>query len=67
MDKGAHFYRCDFQLHTPRDQRWSGTHYVSDEDRSEYAARFIQACREKGALLEKTGLSRRDAPCSVFG
>ena len=25
-----------------------GTHYVSDEDRSEYAARFIQACREKG-------------------
>ena len=48
MDKGAHFYRCDLQLHTPRDQRWSGTHYVSDEDRSEYAARFIQACREKG-------------------
>ena len=48
MDKGAHFYRCDLQVHTPRDQRWSGTHYVSDNDRSEYAARFIQACREKG-------------------
>ena len=48
MDKGAHFYRCDLQVHTPRDLQWSGTHYVSDEDRSEYAARFIQACREKG-------------------
>ena len=48
MDKGAHFYRCDLQVHTPRDQRWSGTHYVSDEDRGEYAARFIQACRGKG-------------------
>ena len=23
MDKGAHFYNCDFQVHTPRDQRWS--------------------------------------------
>ena len=48
MDKGAHFYRCDLQVHTPRDRRWSGTHYVSDEDRGEYASRFIQACRGKG-------------------
>ena len=47
MDKGAHFYRCDFQVHTPRDIRWSGRRYVSDEDRREYAARFIQACRDK--------------------
>ena len=47
MDKGAHYYRCDLQVHTPRDIRWSGTHYVSDEDRREYAVRFIQACREK--------------------
>ena len=47
MDNGAHFYRCDLQVHTPRDRLWSGKHYVSDEDRSEYAARFIQACREK--------------------
>ena len=47
MDKGAHFFRCDFQVHTPRDLQWSGRHYGSDEDRSEYAARFIQACREK--------------------
>lgn len=48
MDKGAHFYRCDLQVHTPRDIQWTGTHYVSDEDRNDYAVRFIQACREKG-------------------
>ena len=48
MDKGAHYYRTDLQVHTPRDLRWSGTHYVSDEDRNEYAMRFIRACREKG-------------------
>ena len=48
MDKGAHYYRTDLQVHTPRDSRWSGTHYVSDEDRNEYAVRFIRACREKG-------------------
>ena len=47
MDKGAHFYRCDLQVHTPRDLQWSGKRYVSDEERSEYAARFIQACRDK--------------------
>ena len=47
MDKGAHFYRCDLQVHTPRDLQWAGTHYITDEDRSEYAARCIQACREK--------------------
>ena len=47
MDKGAHFYRCDLQVHTPRDRQWSGTHYTSDQDRREYAERFIQACRQK--------------------
>ena len=47
MDKGAHFYRCDFQVHTPRDINWSGTHYTSDEERADYAARLIQACRER--------------------
>lgn len=48
MDKGAHFFRCDLQVHTPRDLYWRGTHYCSDEERKGYAALFIQACREKG-------------------
>ena len=47
MDQGAHFYRCDLQVHTPRDLRWSGRRYVTNEERSEYAAQFIQACRDK--------------------
>ncbi len=24
MDKGAHFHRCDFQVHSPRDLNWHG-------------------------------------------
>ncbi|HQV54413.1 MAG TPA: hypothetical protein PLX17_02815 [Chitinophagaceae bacterium] len=48
MDKGAHFFRCDFQVHTPRDIEWSGTKPVSDADRKAYADNFIIACRKKG-------------------
>lgn len=48
MDKGAHYFRCDFQVHTPRDQNWSGMRPVSDEDRRAWADDFIRACREKG-------------------
>jgi len=33
MDKGAHFYRCDFQVHTPRDINWKGNKFgVNQED-----------------------------------
>jgi type III restriction enzyme len=48
MDKGAHFYRCDFQVHSPRDCNWVGHRPESEDDRKEYAKRFIAACREKG-------------------
>lgn len=48
MDKGAHFYRCDFQVHSPRDKTWKGSAYTTPEDRKSYAERFIAACREKG-------------------
>jgi type III restriction enzyme len=48
MDKGAHFYRCDFQVHTPRDPQWTGDGAVTDTERQAYAAAFIAACREKG-------------------
>ena len=47
-DKGAHYHRCDFQVHSPRDRQWSGAPRVTDEDRAEYAASLIAACREKG-------------------
>jgi len=32
MDKGAHFYRCDFQVHSPRDRAWTGNKYGVNAD-----------------------------------
>lgn len=48
MDKGAHFKRCDFQVHSPRDLNWDGDRPITEEERKEYGKRFIAACREKG-------------------
>jgi chromosome segregation protein len=48
MDKGAHFYKCDFQVHSPRDRGWAGSDCVTEDDRKEYAASLIRACRQKG-------------------
>jgi len=47
-DKGAHFFRCDLQVHTPRDANWSGKRPSSEDDRKQYAEDFIAACREAG-------------------
>lgn len=48
MDKGAHFYRCDFQVHSPRDIRWVGDAAVTDEERKAYAEELVLTCRAKG-------------------
>ena len=48
MDKGAHFFKCDFQVHTPRDINWTGADATSEADRNAYAEELILACREKG-------------------
>lgn len=48
MDKGAHFHRCDFQVHTPRDGAWKGPRPVDDTGRKAYAVEFVAACRERG-------------------
>ncbi len=47
-DKGAHYHRCDLQVHSPRDRQWTGAPRVTEEERLEYAAMLIGACREKG-------------------
>lgn len=47
-DKGAHYRRCDFQVHSPRDLQWTGAECVTDEDRMAYAARLVEAARTKG-------------------
>lgn len=48
MDKGAHFRKCDFQVHTPRDANWTGAEAVTDPERKAYAEELILACRRKG-------------------
>lgn len=44
-DHGGHFYRADFQVHTPRDTQWDGTRPT---DRDAWADSFVTAAREKG-------------------
>ena len=46
-DKGAHYFRSDFQVHTPRDNQWRGARATTDEERHEYGQDFIAACRAK--------------------
>jgi len=48
MDKGAHFYKCDFQVHTPRDANWHGAEAATPAERKAYAEELVQACRAKG-------------------
>jgi chromosome segregation protein len=47
MDKGAHFHKCDFQVHSPRDLNWTGDEAVTEDERMEYAQEFVAACRLK--------------------
>ena len=47
-DKGAHFFRCDLQVHTPRDLNWNGLDAVTNEERRTYARELVQACRDRG-------------------
>jgi chromosome segregation protein len=48
MDKGAHFHKCDLQVHTPRDTNWTGAGAHTDDERRRYAEEFVASCREKG-------------------
>lgn len=48
MTIGAKYYKCDFQVHTPRDINFKGRECVTDVERYDYAKKFIVACREKG-------------------
>lgn len=47
MDRGAHFYACDLQVHSPRDCVWGGYRPLNDEERHTHANKFVKACREK--------------------
>lgn len=47
-DTGAHFFKTDLQVHSPRDPAWSGARPVSDADREKFAQTFVANCRERG-------------------
>jgi chromosome segregation protein len=47
-DKGAHYHRCDFQVHSPRDRQWARADCATEAERMAYAVRLVEACREKG-------------------
>jgi len=49
MHQGARFYRCDFQVHTPRDAQWTGAaRPKTDDERAAWARGLIRACRTGG-------------------
>ncbi len=71
MDKGAHFYKTDFQIHSPRDAIWVGDGItiwpnrkpLSDEERLTFARRFIAKCRELG--IQAVGITDHHDICFI--
>ncbi len=55
MDSGAHFHKCDLQVHTPRDLNWQGAGATSEDERKAYAAEFVAACRAR--KLQAVGIT----------
>ncbi len=47
MDSGAHFFKSDLQVHSPRDPAVA-REAVTDGERDQYAREFVAACRERG-------------------
>ncbi len=46
-DSGGHFYRSDFQVHTPRDTQWQGDRPKDAAARKAWAESFVAAARTK--------------------
>jgi len=47
MDSGAHFFKTDLQVHSPRDPAVP-REAVTETERVQYAREFVAACRERG-------------------
>lgn len=46
-DAGAHYFKVDLQVHTPRDRGWEGERPENEDARKQYAAAFVNACRAR--------------------
>lgn len=66
MDKGAHFFNCDFQVHTPRDLNWTGEKYgvtpdevtsLTEEQKDEILQERFRFANEYLAKASESGLN----------
>lgn len=66
MDNGAHFYRCDFQVHSPRDKNWTGKKFgvnpnafeaLIDEEKQQITDERIQFAKEYLLKARSVGLN----------
>lgn len=54
MDKGAHYFKADLQIHSPRDVNWKcndSPRPCTDVERKKYAEDFIKHCRVEGLRI----------------
>lgn len=66
MNKGAKFYKCDFQVHSPRDIAWTGTRFgmkspeleqLTEEEKSDLIDKREQFCKEYLDKIRNAGLN----------
>ncbi|AYN66477.1 hypothetical protein D1013_03310 [Euzebyella marina] len=66
MNKGAKFYRCDFQVHSPRDIAWTGARYgvnpeqvegLTQEDKQQIDDNRNQFCKEYLDKISSAGIN----------
>ena len=66
MDKGAHFFKCDFQVHTPRDIGWTGRKYGAEptvvaaltlQNKAEIDTERKQFCKDYLNLIRQKGIN----------
>ncbi|MCI5057857.1 MAG: AAA family ATPase [Flavobacteriales bacterium] len=66
MNKGAKFYRCDFQVHSPRDIAWTGARFgvnpeqvegLTQEDKQQIDDNRNQFCKEYLDKISSAGIN----------
>lgn len=66
MNKGAKFYKCDFQVHSPRDIAWTGERFgvtteelasLTDDDKDEIVKDREQFCKKYLSQMQSAGLN----------
>ncbi|OWW25060.1 hypothetical protein B4Q04_10960 [Zobellia sp. OII3] len=66
MDKGAKFYKCDFQVHSPRDIAWTGARFgvkseeiehLTEDEKEDIIKKREQFCKEYLDKIRNAGLN----------